>query len=181
MRETADAVTAFEQYYDMEDRSLVKLAQEMHQKQSKSSPITILSHLKRWSVAHEWQRRIIERERAIAEKERKRRQKEIEKMNDEHAMLGQNQALRAVKQIQELIDAKKFGSQAAVQLLKVSTDLERVARGASTEQIALTGRDGGPIEMHSDTDDLTEDDLQFVVEMAARLRAQRGDDVDSAG
>jgi hypothetical protein len=39
----------------------------------------------------------------------------------------------AAQQIERLIEAKKFGSQASVQLLKLSTDLERLARGEPTE------------------------------------------------
>jgi hypothetical protein len=54
--------------------------------------------------------------------------------------------LRAVKQIEELIKAQKFGSQAAVQLLKVSTDLERLARGAATDRQEITGLAGAPFQ-----------------------------------
>ena len=40
-----------------------------------------------------------------------------------------------------------FGAAATVQLLKFATDIERIARGAATEQLALTGKDGGKVEM----------------------------------
>jgi hypothetical protein len=142
MRETADAVVAFEQYYDMEDRSLEKLAQLMHQKQSDRNPMTILAQLKRWSASHGWQKRCIDREMAQAEKERQKRQKEIEAMNSRHAMIGTTQQAKAMKQIEALIEAKKFGSQAVVQLLKLGLDIERLARGDATDRQEITGKDG---------------------------------------
>ena len=151
MSETPDAARAFEQYYDLgDDRSLELLAKRMYQDMTQNQTGTkqvpkiaaIVSQLKKWSSAHKWQNQVIERDRAKIEVVRKKRDAEIAKMNDEHALLGRTQALRAVKQIEELIKAQKFGSQATVQLFKVSTDLERLARGAATERQELTGKDG---------------------------------------
>lgn len=158
MKETPDAALAFERYYDEgEDRSLAKLAKKMHQEilekqvsqgYTKRSPTvaTVLAQLKRWSTEHGWQEKVIARDRKRAENERKKRDKAIEDMNLRHAQIGVTQQLKAIEQIKALIDAKAFGSMAAVQLLKLSTDIERLARGTPTEQVALTGKDGWPIE-----------------------------------
>ncbi len=190
MRETPEASLAFERYYDLhEDRTLALLAQTMHreitaQQNSQGSTklipteATLLSRLKKWSTEHRWQERVIERDKAQAERERKKRAKALEAMNERHAQIGVTQQVRAIEQIKALIEAKAFGSVAAVQLLKLSTDLERVARGASTEQIAVTGKDGGPIEMKRDTEDLSEEDLQLVVGLAAQLKERKEQDGD---
>src|SRR5205807_1321561 len=147
--ETVNAAVAFEQYYDLGGkRSLELLAQNIHQKQSKDTPnlITILGQLKKWSAKYNWQQQIIQRERAIAEEKRKKREAQIEQMNDEHILIGRTQSLRAIKYIEELIKIGKFSSQGAVTLFKYATDLQRIAAGDATEQIALTGKDGGPIQ-----------------------------------
>jgi hypothetical protein len=159
MSETPAAAKAFEQYYDLgDDRSLEMLARRMHQEsldaQSENQDGTkhvpsvtgILSQLKKWSSSHEWQDRIVAKERAYAEQERKKKQKDIDKMNERHAQIGVTQQARALEQIKALMEAKSFGSMATVQLLKLSTDLERLARGAATDRQELTGKDGSPLE-----------------------------------
>lgn len=152
MRETPDASLAFERYYDLgEDRTLVMLARVMHQElnQTHTKPIpteaTLLSRFKKWSTEHSWQERVIERDRTQIEEHRRKRLKAVDQMNDEHALLGRTQALRAVKQIEELISTKKFNAQSAVQLFKCATALERLARGAATEVLQHQGENGGPI------------------------------------
>lgn len=155
MKETSIAFRAFERYYDLGDgRTLEKLAYQIQadQKQTKSRPKeqtipTILAQLKKWSVAHGWQDRIIERDRAEAEKEREKRNKAIQAMNERHALIGTTQQARAIEQIKTLIDAKSFGSMAAVQLLKLAIETERLARGVPTEQVAVTGKDGEPVDV----------------------------------
>jgi hypothetical protein len=148
MRETPEASLAFEQYYDLgEDRSLALLAQKKRQEiiaenQDATRKIpteaALLTNLKKWSSEHKWQERVIARDRASAERERRKRDKAIEAMNERHAMIGTTQQAKAIKQIEALIEAKSFGSMAAVQLLKMATDLERLARGAPTEEISVT-------------------------------------------
>lgn len=152
MRETPDAVKAFEEYYDLGDgRSLDLLAQQRYQRQAKPKPTvpTILSRLKVWSSAHHWQDRLVQREQEEAEKARKKRTRQVEKMNERHILIGTTQQAKAIKQIEALIEAKKFGSQATMQLLKLATDLERLALGAATERTELTGKDGGPLDTHT--------------------------------
>jgi hypothetical protein len=170
MKETSVALAAFEEYALMGSaRSLRKLADRLHARGREGTKETIRRRLADWSREHGWQERVRLYDENVARENRAKRQAELEKMNTEHALLGRTQALRAVKHIQDLIEAKAFGSQASVQLFKFATDLERVARGASTEQIAVTGRDGDPL-LEDSTADLGDEDLKLIVELAAQLR-----------
>ncbi len=125
------------------DRSLLKLAVHLGKSASYKR------RLEEMSSRYNWQARVKLEDARIAEEHRKAREateaekrrvreEALNKMNEEHALLGRTQSLRAVKQIQELIDAKKLGSQATVALFKVATDLERIARGAETENVKVT-------------------------------------------
>lgn len=130
MRETSQASAAFQEYCALgSERSLRKLAES---KQGYSKSIALLM---RWSSQHNWQERVKVYDAERIEEKRRKLDVEIEAMNEQHALLGRDQASRAVEQIEALMEARKFGSQAAVQLFKVSTDLERLARGAPTEHI----------------------------------------------
>ena len=141
MRETPKALAAFHEYCLLgPDRSLRKLAE---QKQEYSKNIALLM---KWSAEHNWQERVKEYDNARADERRIKREAEIEKMNERHAMIGTTQQAKAIKQIETLIEAKAFGSMAAVQLLKLATDLERVARGAPTERSEQTGPDGESLQ-----------------------------------
>lgn len=137
MRETPRAAAAFEEYCAFgPSRSLRKLADKTGTK---------LAQLGEWSREHQWQERVKAYDAERIEERRRKQEAEIEKMNERHAMIGTTQQAKAIKQIEALIEAKSFGSMAAVQLLKLATDLERLARGAPTEHTALTGQDGGPV------------------------------------
>lgn len=142
--EQAKSLALYMRYEGMgPDRTLEKLAQEIFQAQSKPTPkyITTLSKLKKLSAQHNWVTRAEEYDKRQVEALRKKQQEAIDRMNEEHALLGRTHALRAAKQIQELMEAKKFGSNAVVSLLKVATDLERVARGAETTNSKVTVED----------------------------------------
>jgi len=156
MRETPESALSFEHYYSLgEDRTLLLLAQRTREdlikkNQEDTKPIpteaTLLSRYKKWSTEHKWQERIIVRDRQKAEEKRKKLEKEIDAMNDRQAMIGTTQQARAIKQIEALIAAEKFGALASVTLLKLALEAEREARGASISKIELTGAGGGPIE-----------------------------------
>lgn len=134
MRETPRAAAAYEEYAAMgPSRSLRKLADKSGTK---------LAQLGEWSSEHQWQERVKSYDAERIEEKRRKQEAAIDAMNERHAMIGTTQQARAIKQIEALIEAKSFGSMAAVQLLKLATDLERVARGASTEQISVTGKNG---------------------------------------
>lgn len=129
MRETPLAAAAFQEYCALgPGRSLRKLA-ESKQKYNKS-----VSLLMRWSADHQWQERVKHYDAERIEEQRQKREAEIEAMNERHALIGISQQAKAIKQIEDLIAAKSFGSMAAVQLLKLATDLERVARGVETDR-----------------------------------------------
>lgn len=145
MRETPRAAAAFDEYCLLgPGRSLRKLAEKL--KQTHSKPIATESTLMAWSTEHNWQERVKLYDKERIDEKRRKQEAEIDRMNEEHALLGRTQALRAVKQIEELIKAQKFGSQATVQLFKVSTDLERLARGGVTERSEVTGAESGLVQ-----------------------------------
>ena len=125
-----------------EDRSLLKLSK------MEVDGITVgLRWLKAWSTTFDWQGRARAHDAEQLEKKRRARELQVEQMNDRHAQIGITQQKNALEQIQRLITMGDFGAAATVQLLKFATDIERIARGAATEQLALTGKDGGKVEM----------------------------------
>ena len=146
MEESSKALTAYTEYEALgPGRSLAKLCEAL----GKSSGYT--RQLETWSSQFHWQTRTkaydavqIAKE---AEEKRRKRDEAIEAMNERQALIGTTQQSRALKMIDELIKAEKFGSYAAVQLLKLAIEVERLARGApSTQHIKLTGKDNGPIQ-----------------------------------
>jgi hypothetical protein len=156
MRETPPAAQAFEQYYDLgDDRSLIVLAQAIQadQKQTKSRPKeqaipTILAQLKKWSTKHQWQERVKMRDMERAEAKRKKRDADIEAMDERHARIGTSLQLKGLKRADELLELSKADMSEAIRMIKLGTDLERVARGAPTDhrREEHVGDGGGPIE-----------------------------------
>lgn len=148
MRETPKAAAAFDEYCLLgPNRSLRKLAEKFRQTSDK--PIASESTLMVWSSEHNWQERVKQYDAERAEEKRRKQEAEVEAMNQRHAQIGVTQQARAIEQIKTLIEAKAFGSMAAVQLLKLATDLERIARGAATDRQELTGKDGEPLDVGS--------------------------------
>lgn len=146
MKETARARAAFERYCSLGlSRTFVELrAALLEEWGSAGLDVPAMNTIEIWSAKHNWQARVVEYESKQAEKariaeakeaerKRKKREKELEDMNERHALLGVTQQQKAIEQINALIKARKFGSQAVVTLLKLATDLERIARGANTE------------------------------------------------
>lgn len=150
-RETPRAAAAYAEYAAMppQERSLTRLAARLTPHDAPPArQATCLRQLKRWSADHGWQERVKAHDAEMAVEKEAKRLAEIEAMNERHAQIGTRQQRRALAQIEALIAAQKFGSQATVQLLKLATDLERTARGAPTsvEQHEVVGKDGGPIQ-----------------------------------
>lgn len=193
MKETPKAAAAFLAYYELgETRSLEKLVKH-YQELAKTKPdekktwLPTLWQLKEWSRKHHWQSRVIAWEQEQAAERVAKRNAEIEEMNQRLAKLGMKQQKKAEKQIKTLIDAKSFGSVAAVQLLKLATDLERVARGVPTEIRAseVSGPGGGPIPIQNenlDLDLLTDEEfeelenLQKTIKQRKQQLADKGSD-----
>jgi len=133
MEESSKALTAYTEYEALgPGRSLAKLCEAL----GKSSGYT--RQLETWSSQFHWQTRTKAYDAVQIAKEA---------MNERQALIGTTQQSRALKMIDELIKTEKFGSYAAVQLLKLAIEVERLARGApSTQHIKLTGKDNGPIQ-----------------------------------
>lgn len=132
--ESAKAYQAFLDYRDMGvNRSLAKLNERYGKKAS------YIRQLQKWSALYDWQARIKQFEQEQAEERAAKIQADLDEMNERHVKLAVEQQEKARKQIEDLINARAFGSQAVVQLLKIATDLERLARGAPTEREEITG------------------------------------------
>lgn len=147
--ESPRAAAAYAEYAALgPSRSLAKLAALLKERPDWQRSSLALARLEQWSAAFGWQARVRTYDAERAEERARAREAAIEAMNDRHAQIGTTQQAHAIRQIQALIEARAFGSQAAVQLLKLATDLERTARGApaSVERHELTGKDGGAIQ-----------------------------------
>ena len=163
MRETPKAAAAYAEYAAMgPSRSLAKLYEQLRQSNGKTT--VPLRTLEAWSTAHNWQERVREHDAAIIAENEARRLAAIDAMNERQATIGTTHQKRAIDQIGRLIESGKFGSQAAVMLLKLAIDVERTARDAPTaiERHEQTGKDGGPIAVTADARAL----------LAAKLAAQ---------
>lgn len=159
MRETPKAAAAYAEYAAMgPSRSLRKLADETGTK---------LAQLGVWSSTHNWQERVREHDAAIIAEKEARRLAAIDAMNERQATIGTTHQRRAIDQIGRLIESGKFGSQAAVMLLKLAIDVERTARDAPTaiERHEQTGKDGGPI-------DISDARAQLAAKLAAQSSAR---------
>ncbi|MGZ3714343.1 MAG: hypothetical protein ACXWQ5_00765 [Ktedonobacterales bacterium] len=133
MKETARAAAAYNFYAAMgPGRSLAKLHREL-QEDWVGKKVPTLRRIEEWSARHGWQERVKQYDLERAEEKRRDREKAIEKTNKEHYDLGRETLIMARDQIRELIDAGKFGSQAAVQLLNVAAQLQRIAIGADKQ------------------------------------------------
>src|SRR3954452_20219677 len=142
MKESSKARKALEDYLLMgPSRSLVKLAKAM------GRPDSYVALLQRWSVAHKWQEKAREYDQEQAAARRQEIEAQRREMDKEHALWGKEQALRAIALIAKLIESDDNTLQAAVQLFKAGTALQRLAMGSATEQIALTGKDDGPLDI----------------------------------
>lgn len=153
MRETAKAISAFEQYWLLgKNRSLVKLQkhlQDLWGKEGVKSPT--LTTLETWSSQHKWQDRLAKRERKYeaeaATRKRKKMEEDVDKMNDRHASIGVNAQLQALEVIKQIIDLGELNANQAITLLKMGTDLERVSRGAATQvtKTEIAGSEAMPL------------------------------------
>lgn len=110
------------------DRSIPKMI-EVHPKYAKRKAQLLL-----WSSAFGW----VERAKAYDEDQsrlrQKRRQVELDKMDEEHALIGRTHVLRAIGLIQRHIEHEETTLSNAIQLLKIASELERLARGAVTQR-----------------------------------------------
>lgn len=177
--ESAKYLAYFEEYATMgPERSLEKLAKLLYARQGKPQPaeLSILSMLKRASRDYGWVDRVIEYDRQVIRARRRKREEAIERMNEEHALLGRTHALRAAKLIGESIEKDRMTPGNAISLLRISTDLERVARGAETEITRTI--DEGP-KKHTiafDLSRLTDEQLEKLEQIAGEVEGDPGEE-----
>lgn len=144
VQETPKAAAAYAEYEQLgRNRSLAALAIMLGQQQGKAK--VNISLLEQWSSKYGWVARVRAYDEAKRERERQRREeeeeaerqrqrREIAQMNQRHAQIGVSLQAKALKQVEALIEAQKFGSQATVMALKLALDTERLARGEATER-----------------------------------------------
>ena len=145
-RETSRAYELFCAYRDMGiERSLRKMKASL----SRSPSVRRLQVLSaRWN----WVERCQKYDDYLEYQRRLQQQKECQAMRDRHArigILGQN---IAVKGLENLLGKVQTGEQAVApadltRLLDTSVKVERLARGESTENHAVSEPGGGPIEI----------------------------------
>jgi len=196
---TIKAMYAFDEYCALGyDRSLRKLAtifmerriqKEEDEAIAQGTPIprftdddrrkmhnSLLKQFTVWSSSFGWQEKVRDYDIEVFERKKKKREAEIDKMNENHATLASGMVIRAVKQIQELIEDKKLGGTAAVALFKEASNLERVARGAASEivqsETRITGELAGTNSLTIDLSKLTIEQLSTLETIAKQIEQQ---------
>lgn len=149
-KESSKAKRACDLYVSMgPDRSIAKVAEQL------GHPPGYVRTLEEWSRLHGWVKRASAYDEEQLERQRRERQKQIDEMNKRHIKLAVKQQENAIEVIERLKSIKGkggLGSIAAVNLLKLAVDLERLANDAATEQIALTGnKNADPVDLIVET------------------------------
>lgn len=146
------------------ERSLVKLAR-MHAKPGDETNFrTLRRRYELWSARFGWADKLLEYDRNHAEEKRARREAALEKMEEEHALIARQGVLMAAKRIKDLMESGNFGPYSAVQLLKVASDLERLARGGATQRSEneTTVNVGGAVGFYTPVELPAKGDLQQI-------------------
>jgi len=148
--ESAKAKRAYLLYEGLgPDRSMAKVAEQL------GHPPGYVRVLEEWSRLYGWVKRASAYDEEQLERQRRERQKQIDEMNRRHIKLAIKQQENAIEVIERLKAIKGrggLGSIAAVNLLKLAVDLERLANDAATEQIALTGnKNADPVDLIVET------------------------------
>ncbi len=126
--ETPKAAAAFALYCEMgPERSLAKVGQMWGKSGAKF-------RIEQWSSKYHWVDRAKAYDREQAALRQQRKQAEIEAMDQRHIVISKTLQVKMLKQIEELLQRERFGSQATVMALKYATDLERLAMGTVTER-----------------------------------------------
>ncbi len=149
-QESTKAKIACDLYLSMgPDRSMAKVVEQL------GRPPGYRRMLETWSSQYHWAERARKYDDEQLKRKQKSHQKALDDMNDRHAQIAitqQKVALEVIQRLKQIKGKGGIGAIAAVQLLKLSTDLERIARGASTEQIALVGnKDADPVDITVET------------------------------
>ena len=147
-RERPEAARAYEKYYALgPDRTLSLLAEQYWRESDQLDEHDRFVHNRKnqfglWSTSFGWQQRVIKQDRKIFAADQRRHRAQIEKLNEDHLKWGQGMAALSMKQINDLIKAKTFGSHSAVLLFKYATDLQRLALGADAIAVHIEDENG---------------------------------------
>jgi hypothetical protein len=128
-RESPQAWEAFQTYRDMgANRSIRKVAEQL----SKTRSL-----LERWSREHQWQKRTIAYDRDIDRRWQAERFVQVREMLERHAMIAKNFQAKVIQRLQTL-NADDLTPTQVAQWLEVAVKIERLAYGATTENVGLT-------------------------------------------
>ena len=145
--ETAKAYAAFLLYRDLPaiDRS-VAAAREGHQKDTKGT----LRQWKGWSTRNGWVNRAAEHDSDLASRRRERMAQELERSKDNAVLLTRAFNFKIAERIKGM-DPEDLAAGQIPAALKTLFELEFKALGYE-DRVALTGKDGGPVEVEAKTE-----------------------------
>ena len=139
--ETAKAYAAFLLYRDLPaiDRS-VAAAREGHKKDIKGT----FRQWSGWSMRNGWVNRAAEHDSDLASRRRERMAKELERVQDDTVTLGRAALAKVAERIQGM-DPTELAAGQIPAALRTLAELVFKALGYE-DRVALTGKDGGPVE-----------------------------------
>src|SRR2546421_12589158 len=133
-KETAKAKLFCEAYLAMgTERSLEKLSNE------RIDGIAVgLRWLKAWSTTFGWQERAEAYDAEQLERKRRARDAQIEEMNEELALLGREERIKALEHIAKLIKKGEMRDSATINWLKLAIETQRQALGDDKQRLEIT-------------------------------------------
>lgn len=161
LQETPKAAAAYAQYEALPDRSMAKLAESLYGKSTVN-----IRQLEKWSSQYQWQQRVQAYDATHREREKQqreadeaiRRKRKLERdirresardrMDDERSEVFRSEWAKLLKTINDKISGGDMkGLVALGSLLNRALDEERLSLGSPTQMTALTGMDGGALQV----------------------------------
>jgi hypothetical protein len=137
-RETPKAWRAFELYRDMGlGRSYAKVAQELPNQTRAGRLGVSVQLIKRWAKEFQWQDRVKAFDAHEARIASGERQDAIREMNERHANIAQHLQAKVIERLATVNPADLTIGQLP-KYLEAAVKVERLARGATTENVGLT-------------------------------------------
>ncbi len=100
---------------------------------------------KRWQTTHSWLERVREYDDEQTRQTREQYEADLAEMNERHLQIAKKAQVLAIQQIQTLMEESKFTAPAAVALLKLGIDLERMQLPQVQQGQEITVTHGQPI------------------------------------
>lgn len=116
-------------------RSLARLHQLLQDDFSWNGQPPPKRNLEEWSSKYHWQERVKEYDRQRVEERRIIREERIAQTNDEQYEASREMFQKTLDYARDLIERGEMGSQATVTLLKVLSDLQRLAVAADRAEV----------------------------------------------